>query len=64
MHPQRQHLNATPTAPRASSGALGAGALGAGALGAGALGAGALCTVGGVFAAVGGPETIEDTVTQ
>ena len=44
MHPQRQHLNATPTAPRASSGALGAGALGAG----------ALCTVGGVFAAVGG----------
>ena len=54
MHPQRQHLNATPTAPRASSGALGAGALGAG----------ALCTVGGVFAAVGGPETIEDTVTQ
>ena len=59
MHPQRQHLKATPTAPRASSGALGAGALGAG-----ALGAGALCTVGGVFAAVGGPETIEDTVTQ
>lgn len=54
MHPQRQHLNATPTAPRASSGALGAGALGAG----------ALCTVGGVLAAVGGPETIEDTVTQ
>ena len=48
----------TPTAPRPSSGALGA---------AGALGAGALFTVaavGAVFAAVGGPETMQDTATR